>query len=377
MGKTFKRGSRWGISYTDPRGRQVRKMVSPYKESAERILKKIEMDIIEGKYLDIKKNEKVLFEDFAAQYVKMHVRLQLKGKRNQEYTIRQLIAEFKGRRLDQIDPIMVRQYMARRLEGARPATVNRALQTLKSMFNRAIEWGMLHKANPAAGVRNLPQNNSRCRWLTEEEQERLLTCCQPLTRIIVLIALKTGMRWGEIISLKWKQSPCSNYVDFEKNVIFIHESMTKTQRSRHIPLISVVRQALNTVERVPGNDYIFFNPQTAKPFGSFKRSFHTALKRAGIVDFRFHDLRHTFASQLVRNNVDLYTIQRLLGHTTPQMTQRYAHLGEDQMRAAIEKINIQPDNLLYNLTFGNSTVLAHCSFVKTKDSPENLEVALK
>ena len=143
--------------------------------------------------------------------------------------------------------------------------------------------------------------------------------------------------------------------------------MTKTQRSRHIPLISVVRQVLNTVERVQGNDNIFLNPKTAKPFGSFKKSFHAALKRAGIVDFRFHDLRHTFASQLVRNGVDLYTVQRLLGHTTPQMTQRYAHLGEDQMREAIEKIDIQQKKVLYNSNSNiapeePSTVLAHCAF---------------
>lgn len=368
MGKLFKRGAKWGISYVDPHGQQVRKMVSPYKESAERILKKVEMDIIEGKYLDIKKNDKVFFEDFAWEYIKMHVRVNLKGKRNQEYIIKRLITVFKGRRLDQINPLMIRQYVAKRLEGVRPATVNRWLQTIKSMFSRAIEWGMFHGANPAAGIKNVPQNNSRCRWLTEAEQDRLLACCtEKLTRVVVLVALKTGMRWGEIISLKWKQTPYSNYVDFEKNVIVIHESMTKTQRSRHIPLISVVRWTLEAMERVPGNDNIFLNPKTAKPFGSFKRSFHASLKRAGIVDFRFHDLRHTFASQLVRNGVDLYTVQRILGHTTPQMTQRYAHLGEDQMRAAIQKIDIQPTPLLYNSISKaapeeNSTVLAHCAF---------------
>ena len=104
MGKLFKRGKKWGISYIDPHGRQVRKMISPYKESAERILKKIEMDIIEGKYLDIKKIDKMSFEDFAWEYIKMHVRLHLKGKRNQEYVIKRLIIEFKGRRLDQINP---------------------------------------------------------------------------------------------------------------------------------------------------------------------------------------------------------------------------------------------------------------------------------
>jgi len=362
MGTTFRRGDKWGINYVDDHGRQVRKMVSPYKEAAERILKKIETDIAEGKYLDIKKYDKVLFENFASEYIKTHVRLELRSQRNQEYMIRQLCVEFRGKCLHQIDNLAIRQLMARRLKVVRPASVNRELQTIKSMFNRAIEWGMFFGVNPAAGIKNIPPNNSRCRWLTEEEQERLLSCCPDLTRVVVLIALKTGLRWGEIITLKWKQAPCSNYVDFDNGVIFIHESLAKTQRSRHIPLSSAVRRALEELEHIPGTDYIFLNPRTAKPVGSVKKSFHTALKKAGITDFKFHDLRHTFASQLVRCGVDLYVVQKLLGHATPKMTQRYAHLGADQLKEAIEKIDTQSKEVLYNPSLEKSTDLAHSAF---------------
>lgn len=126
----------------DPNGLQVRKMISPYRESAERILKKIEMYVVEDKYLDIRKSEKVLFEDFAWEYIKTHVRLHLKGKRNQEYIIKRLIAEFQGERLDKINPLTIRRYIAQKLEtGVRPSMVNRWLQTIKSMFSRTIEWG--------------------------------------------------------------------------------------------------------------------------------------------------------------------------------------------------------------------------------------------
>jgi len=378
MGTTFRRNGKWGINFVDAHGRQVRKMVSSYKETAERILKKIETEIAEGKYLDIKKYDKIFFEDFASEYIKTHVRLELKGQRNQEYMIRQLAAHFKGKHLHQIDALMVRQFMARRLKVVRPASVNREFQTLKSMFNRAIEWGMLNGRNPAVGIKNIPQNNSRCRWLTEEEQERLLSCCQGLTKVIVLIALKTGMRWGEIVSLKWNQAPCSNYVDFDNGVIFVHESLAKSQRSRHIPLSNAVRQALKEVEHTPGRDYIFLNSKTDKPYGSFKRSFHTAMKRAKISDFRFHDLRHTFASQLVRCGVDLYVVQKLLGHSTPKMTQRYAHLREDQLKEAIDKIDIQSEDLLYNSTFKKSTFSAHRAFDELKNLEGVLEtVAIK
>ena len=368
MGTTFRRGKKWGISYIDTRGQQVRKMVAAYKDAAERILKKIETDIAEGKYLDIKKYEKIYFEDFAQEYIKTYVRLELKEQRNEEYLVMRLAAQFKGRYLHQIDQLMVRQFMARRLKDVRPASVNREFQTLKSMFNRAIEWDMLNGKNPAVGINNIPQNNSRCRWLTEQEQARLLSCChENLTRVLVLIALKTGMRWGEIKTLKWSQSPRSNYIDFANGVIFVHEALSKSQKSRHIPLSNAVRRALESIERIPGEEYIFLNPETKKPLGSVKRSFHTAMRRAGITNFRFHDLRHTFASQLVRNGVDLYVVQKLLGHSTPKMTQRYAHLRQDQLKDAIEKIDIQDDDLLYNSNFGNSTFLAHCAKNEKQD----------
>ena len=94
--------------------------------------------------------------------------------------------------------------------------------------------------------------------------------------------------------------------------------------------------------------------------GSVRKSFATALKLSKIQDFKFHDLRHTFASQLVRSGVDLYVVQKLLGHTTPKMTQRYAHLCSDQLKHAIEKIDIQLEKVLYNST---SSKLLKCENV--------------
>ena len=160
--------------------------------------------------------------------------------------------------------------------------------------------------------------------------------------------------------------PGSYAMDFDNGVIFVHESLAKSQRSRHIPLSNAVRQALKEVEHTPGSDYIFLNSKTDKPYGSFKRSFHTALRRAKISDFRFHDLRHTFASQLVRCGVDLYVVQKLLGHSTPKMTQSYAHLREDQLKEAIDKIDIQSEDLLYNSKFKKSTFSAHRAFDEIK-----------
>ncbi|MBF0490431.1 MAG: site-specific integrase [Candidatus Omnitrophica bacterium] len=359
MGTTFRRGKRWGINYIDDAGQQVRKIVSPYKETAEIILKKIEIEIAEGKYLDIKKEKSVLFEDFVQNYLNTYVRLENKNIKKQECLINNLVNHFKGKHLHQMDTLTIRQYLSQRLKKVKPSTVNRDFSMLKCMFNRAIEWGMFIGTNPTQGIKKIPEKNNRCRWLTEEEQNNLLSCCQGLTKVIVTIALKTGMRRDEIFHLKWCQSPNSNYVDFESGMIFIHESLAKSDKSRHIPLSNAVRLALQEVPRVHGVDYIFLNPETNKPLGSIKQSFKTAMIKAKIQDFRFHDLRHTFASSLVKNGVDLYVVQKLLGHATPKMTQRYAHLKVDQLKEAIKKIDIHQNSLLYNATSENSTDLAH------------------
>ena len=213
MGTTFRRGRRWGINYVDPNGQQIRKLVSPYKETAEMILNKVETEIAEGKYLNIKKNKNISFGDFAREYLNTYVRLENKHMHNQEKLINGLKGHFEDKNLHQINTLVIRQYLSRRLVKVTPATVNRDLSMLRSMFNRAIEWDMLQGNNPTRGIKPLPENNSRCRWLSEDEQDRLLSNCQGITKVIVTIALRTGMRWGEIVNLKWHQSANSNYID--------------------------------------------------------------------------------------------------------------------------------------------------------------------
>src|SRR3989338_10468774 len=119
------------------------------------------------------------------------------------------------------------------------------------------------------------------------------------------------------------------------------ESMSKSKKSRFIPMSVTVKKALQEMPKTIGNEYLFLNPKTDKPLGSVKFSFKTALRKAGISNFKFHDLRHTFASQLVRNGVDLYVVQKLLGHSTPKMTQRYAHLKPEQLKEAIDVLDEQ------------------------------------
>lgn len=345
MGSIFKRGKMWYIDYYDPNGNRIRETVSPYKETALRVLKKVEIEIVEGKYLDVRKHNPISFKDFAEKFRSKHIRRRNKSIRNQEYLLESLIKQFGKQLMNDISMNDIDNYLEQRQRGHKPSTVNTDLTMLKSMFNRANEWGDLNEHNPARDIKKLKEDNERCRYLTEEEQDRLLSNCSGVLRTVVLVALRTGLRWGELISLKWQQVPMSNFVDFENNTIFIHEALSKSNKSRYVPLALSVKQALMDFPQCSETGYIFVNPKTGKPIVTLKKSFHTALKKAKIEDFRFHDLRHCFASDLVRKGTDLYVVQRLLGHSSPKMTQRYAHLSGDQLRDAIRVLDEKKDTI--------------------------------
>lgn len=346
MGRIYKiknkTGIKWGIDYIDPVGQRIRKIISSYRDVAENALKKIEIQIAENKYLDVNRFEPILFEDFATKFFETHILLENRSVRNQKYLLTGLVRCFKGKYLHEITNLDIKRHMSTRLKHVKPSTVNSDITMLKSMYNRANEWQILKGYNPLKDIKKLKENNERCRWLTVEEQQCLLFNCEGVTKMIVLIALKTGLRWSEIINLKWKPSPCSNYVDFSNDTIFVHESLAKSKKSRYVPLSKMVKQGLMDYPQRVESGYIFINPKTGKLYDNIKRSFNTALKKAGINDFRFHDCRHCFAVDLKRKGVDLCVIQKLLGHSSPKMTQRYAHVGDELLKSAIQELD-EPD----------------------------------
>ncbi len=357
MGTIFLRGNRYGINYIDPNGKQVRRMISEYKETAERVLKKMEMDIVENRYLDRKKVKSVLFEDFLVEFLKNYVYLENRRPKNREGLIRKIAKSFQGKYLQEIDTRMIRNYLAKKLEESKPATVNRHLTILRCFFNRAIDWKVLDGENPTHGIKKLPEDNERCRWLTNKEQAFLLSHCHGITRVIVVAALQTGLRWNEIINLKYAQSPKSNYVDFDNNVVVVHSTLSKTRKPRYIPLSYYLRCELEALKKTALSEYIFANPSTGKPFNNIRKSFMRAVKLAGLQGLKFHDLRHVFATNLVHKGVDLYVVQKLLGHCSPKMTQRYAHIRPDHFKTAIEEIDLHQSEIRYNHP-SNSTDLA-------------------
>jgi len=236
----------------------------------------------------------------------------------------QLIEQYKSHR---------RQTTVRRhlISGAR---VNRELAILKHAFNKGMEWG-LALDNPVRRVKFFNEKDrGRTRYLTQSEKERLLAVCPPFTRRVVLMALKTGMRQAEILNLRWSD------IDFNANQITLHK--TKSGKIRHIPIHPDVSTVLQSLPK--GREYVFFEDSEARSWHGKRRvDFEAALDQAGIRDFKFHDTRHSFASELVMKGVDIKTVSELLGHSTTRMTERYSHLSPSHKNLAINMLPVEPE----------------------------------
>jgi integrase len=174
----------------------------------------------------------------------------------------------------------------------------------------------------------LEENNRRLRFLTREECQALISQCRGVTRDITVTALNSGMRKGEILGLKWDN------VDLKHGFILLDK--TKNGDRREIPIKDTLRSVLQGITRRLDVPYVFCDPVSGSPCQDVRASFASACKRAGITDFHFHDLRHTFASHLVMAGIDITTVRELLGHKTLTMTLRYAHLAPSHKVSAVD-----------------------------------------
>ena len=206
-------------------------------------------------------------------------------------------------------------------------TANIELAVLSSLLNFALRRGYLEK-NPAAGIKKLNEL-SRLKTLSDSDIDKLIAgATNKLTRNIMTFLIYTGCRKGEALNLKWDD------VDMQNDVIAIKG--TKTKYDRYIPISKPLKELLGGIEKYQDCLYVF-NKNGAK-LGDFKKSFHTACKNAGFKDMHIHDLRHVFASKMVKDGVSLYITGELLGHRTTQMTKRYSHLVPDTLKKAVDDV---------------------------------------
>lgn len=333
----YRRGKNWHIDFY-AYGRRVRQKIGPNKKLAEKILLKLKTAVIENKYLDIKKKAKVKFETQVGQYL-IYAKANKRSWDRDQKSLKNLSRCFAGKYLYEITSYDIENYKMERSKVVSPATVNRELACLKHMLNKAVEWQML-EVNPAKNVKLLRENNQRLRYLTRQEIERLYESSPDHLKPIILTALLTGMRKGEILSLKWED------IDFDQGVIFVRDS--KNGEMREIPIND---QLMLTLKGEKFKSPYVFAKEDGKHRISIRTAFKKAVKRAKIKDFRFHDLRHTFASHLVMSGVDLMTVKELLGHKTINMTLRYAHLSSDHKRHAVNSLRFfDGHNLVTNVS---------------------------
>jgi integrase len=216
------------------------------------------------------------------------------------------------------------------------ATINRYCAALSHCFTIAVkEWGLL-ETNPMLKISKLKEARGRTRFLDDKERKRLLKICEesqsPFLYVLVVLALSTGARKMEIASLKWQD------VDLKRGLIILHD--TKNGDKRSLPLVGVAKDLMKEhfKNRNENTDLVFPAKNLKEPI-DIRTPFETALKKAKIEDFKWHDLRHSAASYLAMNGASLAEIAAVLGHKTLSMVKRYSHLSDNHTAGVVEKMN--------------------------------------
>jgi len=345
------------VSYTDPQtGKRIReKKTTNRLDLAQQWRLTLKADALRGEITRKKQQDVILFKNFADEYFEAW---KLERKSSTVYSERKRIDTILIPYFGQ-DPLhtitrkdverfikyrrergRIRKRKGSRVSGVSAASSNRDLCRLKSMLKKAVEWGHI-EANPAGGITQAREQIKPANYLSKVEAQALLDTCDDYVSPVFTLAVYTGMRWGEIMALKWKD------VDFDLDLITVRDP--KNREDRHIPMIQPVKDSLSPHQ--PKKDgkaigitkQVFINAKTGKTYNDLRKALSRGLKAAGVTrHIRFHDLRHTAASNLVMAGVDLRTLGAILGHKDPKMTQRYAHLAPEHLKEAMEKLDYRP-----------------------------------
>lgn len=267
---------------------------------------------------------------------------------------------YHSKKLEEISIKLIDRWSTKqRNKGNKETTIKRYINSIKAVLSKAVEWGYI-EVHPLQGMKNIKTDDvSRTRFLSDKEASRLYKLLDKreerlrkerdtanewrrsrdyellpdlrklpfadYLKPIVMIARNTGMRKGEILSLKWTD------VNFKSNIVTVRGEIAKSKRTRHIPMNSVAMDVFKKWYDQSDDDELF-------TITTFKTAWNALIIDSKIKDFTFHDLRHDFASRLVMSGVDLKTIQELLGHADLTMTLRYSHLAPSHKVAAVERL---------------------------------------
>ena len=332
----FKRGRVYWMSLSH-NGRLARQSTGiKDKKLAEKIYRKVMTDVTEGKWFNRLPGEQKTFREMMDRYMAEHSIPNKKSWQRDRDSLTHLNPIFGELTLPEITSPRISEYKYhRRLEGAAPATINKELALMKHAFTLAIKEWEWTRENPVKNVRMEKEPPPRDRWLAYEEEDCLLSVCPAWLKGIIIFAIETGARRGEILSLTW------NEVNLPSELVTILGRKTAVNRS--IPLTQRVIEVLKTRGRRRSKvrsiyeDLVFTYPEGKRvDISDLRLAFEGALRKTGIQSFRFHDLRHSFASRWAQAGIDTYTIQTLMGHKSFSTTQRYAHHNSQSLRRGMK-----------------------------------------
>jgi integrase len=203
-----------------------------------------------------------------------------------------------------------------------PSTANRYFSLIRAIINLAIKKNKYHGINPCTAVERGQENPSRLRYLLEKDIQLIIDTSKDKVREVIACALMTGMRKSEILRIEWPN------VDLYADTI--HLLMSKSGKPREIPILPALKQLLLSMG--PKEFGKVFDITSA----ALRYGFEKVIKKTGIKDFHFHDLRHTFASHYMMRGGIITDLQHILGHANLAMTLKYAHLSPHHMRKAIQ-----------------------------------------
>lgn len=361
----------WYIRYADIYGKiRVESSGSDKHKDAETKLTNRKAEVRNGRQPEtVKKIGHHSFQELKAKYLEW-IKGRQKSADTKGYIIGQLSEHFGNLPLRRFSTLNAEEYQTKLIRrGLKAASINKVLGVLKHMIGKAVEWELVEDdtLKRVRKVKPISGENKRLRFLTIEECHALIHSCDAHLKPIVITALNTGMRRGEMLGLRWEN------VDLKHGFILLDK--TKNGERREIPINGTLKATLQGITRRLDIPHVYYDPSTGKPYKDLKRSFAKALKKAeveyctkceyqiarlsdkqkhvekcprcgesvagrkGIDDFHFHDLRHTFASHLIMSGADLATVKELLGHKDIKMTLRYSHLAPAHKKSAVDVLD--------------------------------------
>ena len=334
-------GKTYHVRYRDQYGKQRQHKIGDAKsisfDKARTAAEKLRSRVVLGESPIEEKKMRRAIPTIAELYQDTYLPDQLNTRRNMQSDLSfwklHVLPRFGMKHLDELTPQdVVDAHQSMRKAGYAAGTANKWIIQIRCMYNVGKKFGIAgSEKNPAAGIK-LFAVEGRERFLNAEETERLREAVQSSEntqlKYIVALALLLGCRKRELLDAKWE--------DFSLERRLWRIPLTKSGKARHVSLSLVAVSMLAQVPRWEGCPYVVPNPRTRLPFMGIQVAWDTARKKAGLAEVRMHDLRHTFASNLVNAGHSIFVVSKALGHSSTQMSERYSHLSNETLFAAAD-----------------------------------------